>query len=611
MNRPLTHDELPTIVGFKVVAPECSYDYSRFGAMPKIVQIVMQFVISARSTNTDRRVQARTNGTMHRHVCMLLNTLLEDGRDVLDQELYTKSQETLERKYSVKVRYHMVLCMRRVFKFAFAEKLTRQFLLPPTPSQPAIALSAPDNRTLADQIEKLPDGIADRIELNRVIMEALIDYCWTCIHELRRCHEQSQRWRREIPPELIGVRDRMPGFKDIVTREKAIEIVVKAAWRSSDGFFPQDRCRTPSPVLKAVEVKYTKIVIMRFLANHPFEPALTVEELSRYTHPTMLHLTPIFLLLASVGLNPTTIAELKQDGLRQWAADENFAMLGSTKHRAGGDRDTGPMAAGGRNSRTIPRALEVLSLATAGLRELASPELADYAFIHAMRFANADGGVSLCNTSYCHAMELFKKQIDEDDNPRFAILRMMTGPVQPAVVRTTMGNLKRFKGDFEQARKFFRHKSSTTTDIYLNNAEYRAFLTQYIRDGQTQLVTHLSEKPKIVAADTAALVREEALSEIEAQALVSDDLNNSLGVSLIRGKSYVVDTPLNYLRMAGWLATMEAAAERLMIENYERWEGYWIGQIALFRTALADFPRRTHAQAEQLQDVDLMFPEPH
>ena len=84
-----------------------------------------------------------------------------------------------------------------------------------------------------------------------------------------------------------------------------------------------------------------------------------------------------------------------------------------------------------------------------------------------------------------------------------------------------------------------------------------------------------------------------------------------MGASLVNGRTVVIDTALNALRMMQWAEKLRAAEQRMLGENPDRWNTVYGPQLVVFDQALQDFsyPSRQEARRLQAEGIELPFPE--
>jgi hypothetical protein len=197
---------------------------------------------------------------------------------------------------------------------------------------------------------------------------------------------------------------------------------------------------------------------------------------------------------------------------------------------------------------------------------------------------------------------------------RYAILRANCGHINYALIRNTAINvtsarLKRHSLDTQKAVGHKRMGGALET-AYLANSQYKEDLDQEVRDAQAFLVDWTRKPFVVLPPDVDIVSTRIGVTPDVADRIVAEEFNLGMGASLVNGRTIVMDTVINALRVMQWVEKLKAAEQRMKRDNPSRWTSVYEPQLVLFQQAFEDFGYARRAEAKRMaEDIELPFPE--
>lgn len=366
---------------------------------------------------------------------------------------------------------------------------------------------------------------------------------------------------------------------------------------------------------------------IRYLYTHAYTAGhkVYVPEIAACFHPSPAMAGLSMSILCAAQINPTSAMHLKISDLVDDPSHPGQSRLMWEKGRAGGPQAALPFPKGSPKSRTIPRLWERLTDATSELRALAPPEARHNLSLWTtgntgdswLCYTREEGGMgTLWNTvrEYLEGTLLSAKP----DPKTVAILAPIAAHIPKislALIRNTAINISsaRLDRDFKATSAMDGRKSiSSLENSYLANSQTKDRLDKQIREGQEALAQWLRTPPVVVQDDASAVMRTLSVDEETARKLLSEELNNGMGASLLNQQAIFIDTPLNALRIIQWLDRLEEARPALLRDNPLRWNALYQPQVGLYKEALHSFSRASVSEARKLnKKLELPFPPIH
>lgn len=339
-------------------------------------------------------------------------------------------------------------------------------------------------------------------------------------------------------------------------------------------------------------------------------------------------------LMSAACVNPLSIPDLKIGDLRNDDRGPQFRRLHFDKARSGGKVGLPPFPVGGKSARTIPRLWERIKRITVAMRQAAPVELRNTLFLRydwtglgPVKVVAFEDGRSNYLNKVLRKVILGKLRSRlgrlrsrwpfvpsaTAENRRYAVIRENANVINLSLTRKTAINVAnaRLGRNLAATQQAVGHVvDSSATNGYLNNREYQQDLDAEIRQAH-QFFEDWARRPAMVLPPNATIIATETGADLEiAEKVARDELNLGMGASLVNGHTVVIDTPLNALRMSQWLERLHESQDRMLRENFERWQAVYEPQIALFIQALNDFSYKSREEAQRLgREIVLPFPE--
>ena len=330
---------------------------------------------------------------------------------------------------------------------------------------------------------------------------------------------------------------------------------------------------------------------------------VSLAELRSYLAPTTKYLAALMPTFLAAGVNPSSFRRLRVDQLVLAAdAPELFASIVFEKPRAGGEVVVGPFRVGKPGEFSLPQVWERAARATAGLRErLPNKNVKNKLFLAARdrgRWRNTFVDVAAPHKFLRVALKKLLVELFGRDSPLGQIATRMS----PKVIRATAINIanRRMGLDKDLSAAAFGQKPEVLDVAYLLNDRIKAELERTMEEGQAALERWLRAPIRVVPNERSAILDacgQDAKSAAEVREGDSVWLN---GLCLVHDQAFVVDTPINCLRMLQWIEHLRAAEARMRRDHPDRWAARYAPQIPLFEDAIGDFSRRTRRAADAL-----------
>ena len=311
--------------------------------------------------------------------------------------------------------------------------------------------------------------------------------------------------------------------------------------------------------------------------------------------------------------------------------DRSLRRLRFQKGRAGGEVDLPPFPVGGAGARTVPRLWDRVLAALQPIRDKAPPGLENRLLPRYTR----KGGVGWWDDTACSntLLRVLRKFIRGEyprhggwhsvplipsataGQERYAVIRDNAERLCFALIRATAINVAnaRLRLDMGATERAVGHKPGgpTAESAYLNNVQYREDLDHEARRGLNFMDAWVREPARVLPPDPGAIESSLGVDRATAERAAADELNLGMGASLVDGRTVVIDTALNALRMMQWAEKLRAAEQRMLGENPDRWNAVYGPQLVVFDQALQDFsyPSRQEARRLQSEGIELPFPE--
>ena len=572
-------------------------DFSRYAVVPRIAKLCITYVKANRSRGETTEARQRTNRTLGARLHVFLKFAAENGIDHVNEDVCRRFIEHLRTRYAPNSQWNNYKAFTNAVAYGVETKVIEDFLVPRGISKTQAQSTTGQIKTLAD--DYIGEEATNQDDANRKLLICLNAFCWHRIHQIRDRQKQGYLWRDEVADDDRSIDLRVSARSR--TRSDHLRRIVRYYWRYSQGYTGR---------LAGKETRHaTRTEVTNYMQLHSLDIRWT--EIHDYLRVTPHLQGPFMCLMAMERLNSDMIMSLRAGMLRDNPLNPDTKQIVIVKGRAKSEKTFGPYKVGRDNAKTIPqlwRIQEEIQRRTFNIQE------GDESMRMLRVFSTARTGViEFAMTAAVTALKGLQATIMEDETPEFALLRRYNGRLNLKIIRNTVINVDRRSNSFPATVRAARHKSGSTTAIYLRNPAMRAAYEREVEQGQSHLehlvrsatLIHPDEQPADVAAN-------EHISLETAKELVSDELNLGYGFSLFRDRTFVICTALNYLRIERWAELINRAEPRIMRDNPDRWERVWAPQLAVLKQALADFPRKLVRQAMLIRDtIDLKYPEPY
>lgn len=583
------------------------FNFDEFKDLRGIVGLVVSAYRNSMSTSEDVDVRIQTNNSyFYRARAFLRWVACQRGAQrmtlgTLTLQLYRRFLLQGNAKPTTAFHYYQSAVM--VARFAIDSGRVPPFALPPNINQEEALAAGSGSKTLADFLGRPPSETPAE-EVDADLLKRVLLACDKRARELEARLEKGAHWRTEVasgefvpPTWLLGRPYRTWGLD----RDALVELACKLAIKRWDGHLPRKEAKlAPSDLVGRLfgEIAWRKGVDRLVSAGIP---RLTTTELRTYLAPTTDYLAVQVPIFAASGVNPYSIKRLKTDQLVPAAdAPAEFASVVFEKPRAGGEVRVGPFRVGDPSSLTLPRAWGRIVNATAGIRRSAAPHHRDLLFIAARnRWHPRLGSAMRAPNTTALFRRVLRPWLAECEDPA---LRELAPRISARIIRTTAINIanQRLKRNSDLSASLFGHQPSVLDVTYLVSARVRADLERSMRDAQGMLEAWLRAPLEVVPPLVGAVQKAAQVDEQTAEAICRGDFATLSGLCLVNGRTLVVDTATNCLRVIQWLAHLKAAKPGMSRAEPRRWAARYAPQITLFEDALNDFSRRTRRQAEEL-----------
>lgn len=584
----------------------CVHDFTKFSTLGVFVEVVASYFLKRCSTNPQLGSRIKTNATLFFKAQLVLKFTMaqkELGHHIgFSPFLYNAYYAFLTKQYAPSTVASFRSFVAGLYRYAMDTGRVSAFALPRGLSVREASAASKSGETLADSLRSGALEGLSYTEINLQLITILRAFCW---ERSRIAHARLMRgdeWRRSA---ILSKQDFEMEMLRAKSREELLEFAVKALVARCFGVSGATDHLVFNRAVIRVFVRQNKETLGRF-----GEP-ITGREINDHLFPTAHHIACFAPLFAMERINPENILGLTLDMLEEQPGGKT-KVIRWRKGRSASEIVVGPFRSGTHRSNNIAQAWRLLTEIGDLVRSNSMPghENKLFLMLDVHKFKGRPPGAHQIQLPTL--LESINLHLQEIVNPEFEALRYLDGRVTLKAVRNTVINLIGTKFGSGVARRAVRHRHSTTTARYLKSPDFRGLMENEMERGQAYMVSFIEGRLLVISPDCKTLQLQMGLSNGQSEQALEEETTLSFGVTLSDDKAFVIDTPLNCLRVAGWIEAIETAEERIRSNNEERWEHFWRPQLALFVQAHEDFPRKTKAAARQLgKTLSLSFPEPN
>lgn len=585
-----------------------SYDFSAFRSLGLMTRLIVQVFPDTFSNNDDPAIRKTTNRSQFNNLCVFLRWATAHSgapRPAFNATILEHyHRHLLAGPYALATVIHYFHAVCRIARLLFEKRLAQPFLIPANGSQREALAAGQGSRTLVDlcprAVAELGPDLANHDLLKRLLL--------ACDRRARQLEDRlalGEKWRREVSagefaPPLHLADTPLADWR--MSRDDLVHLACKLALYCWEGEIAHRdvALRAPGPA----EALFRCIVWNRVsdTLRAAEGESITLAEIRSYLAPTNEYFAALYPLLTASGVNPHSVLRLRTSNL-QFAPDapETFAYLVVEKPRAGGEIRLGPFRVGTEHVLSLPQLWQRIARATERVRASAPRNLANFLFLgrsvrgeSGRRCAIRPGGAAELCSEYLRPW--LRTQTSDPD------LVALADGITNKIVRATAINLAyaTLGRDSSLSAIPFGHSQAVLDMTYIVSGAVRAALEDTMSRAQSMLEAWL-RSPIAVVDNRIQAIRDAAhVDAPTARAIQRDEWTRANGLCLLKDTAFVVDSPLNCLRMMQWLEKLRAERARMQREQPERWSLRYAPQIPLFEDALHDFSRRSRRSAERL-----------